>query len=130
MKVEDRYILDLGALILRCKKVEENEWSLLSIVYDTNEGHTANSGFLYLGEKVRSISVSIENEPLLLRDKIIEFREKIFEQCGQKFKQLLIQMEKETGRIKIDFEFDDPDRWAIKPAKLKEMREALKPQFD
>jgi hypothetical protein len=39
-------------------------------------------------------------------------------------------MDKETGRINIDFEFDDPDRQAIKPAKLKQTREALRPQFN
>ncbi len=71
----------------------------------------------------------VESEPLLLENKIIELQEQVYKQCGHKFKQLLIQTEKQTGRIKIDFEFDDPERWAIKPAKLKELRENLRPDF-
>lgn len=130
MNINDKTIFELGELVFSCKKVIENEWDLLAVVYDTGEGYTANSGFLYNKDKIRPISLSIENNPLLLDEKILEFRQKIYEQCGQKFKQLLIQMEKENGRIKIDFEFDDPSRWTIKPAKLKEMREALRPQFD
>ncbi len=130
MNIGDKNIFELGELVFSCKKVIENEWDLLAVVYDAGEGYTANSGFLYKKDKIRPISLSIENNPLLLDDKILEFRQKIYERCGQKFKQLLIQIEKENGRIKIEFEFDDSSRWTIKPAKLKEIREALKPQFD
>jgi len=129
MNIDDGDILELGELVLRCKKIIDNEWDCLAVVYDTGEGHIANSGFIYKDEVVSPVTTKIENSPLLLGDKILAFREKIYEECGHKFKQLLIQMESETNRIKIDFEFDDPERWSIKPAKLKEMREKLRPSF-
>ncbi len=130
MNINDKYVYDIGELILQCEDVVDSHWQLLSVVYDTGEGHTANSGFLYTEDEISPISVSIPGQRFLLRNTILEFRDVVYEETGHKFKQLLIQMEKETGRIKIDFEFDDPDRWAIKPSKLKEMREALRPQFD
>jgi len=129
MNIDDKHILKISELILRCRKIIENDWGLVSIVYDVGEGHSANSGFLYNGNKIRPVSVGIDGEPTLLSNNILEFQEEVHKECGHKFKQLLIQMEKETGRIKIDFEFDDPDRWAIKPSKIKEMREALRPDF-
>ncbi|GAP73866.1 hypothetical protein W04_0377 [Pseudoalteromonas sp. SW0106-04] len=39
-------------------------------------------------------------------------------------------MESETGRFKIDFEFEDKSRWEIHPGNMMEMREELRPHFD
>ena len=39
-------------------------------------------------------------------------------------------MDNKTKRFKIDFEFDDPTRWAITPNNMFEMREKLRPKFD
>ena len=127
---QNEYVKKLGELTLRCKDITDNEWDSLTFVFDTAEGHIANSGFLYNGDKIRPASAGIESEPLLLDNAIMDFRDLVAEKYGHKFKQLLIQMEKSTGRIKIEFEFDDPKRWTIVPSRIKEMREALRPQFD
>ena len=129
MKTKDDYIQEIGTLILLCETVIENEWDTLTFVFDTADGHTANSGFLYNGDKIRPASAGIDSSPLLLRDTIREFRELTAKDCGQKFKQLLIQMEKSSSKIKIDFEFDDGTRWKMVPAKIKEYRESLRPSF-
>lgn len=129
MNIADKFIVEIGQLILRCEDMLENEWDSVSIVYDVREGHTANSGFLYTKDRVLPICASIDGEPLLFRDKVLGLREKVQHETGCGFVQLLIQMEKVTGRIKIDCEFDDPKRWAIKPAEIKVMRERLRPDF-
>ncbi|WP_370981209.1 hypothetical protein [Agaribacterium sp. ZY112] len=129
MNIDNEYINEIGELVLRCRKVVQNEWDVLALVFDTAEGHTANSGFLYYGDKIRPISAGIDGEPLLLDLKIEQLRKKIAEDCGAKFKQVFIQMEKKSGKIKVDFEFEDSSRWRIVPSKLKEMREALRPKF-
>jgi hypothetical protein len=67
---------------------------------------------------------------MVLDNKIHEFQAAVEEKFGHKFKQLLIQMEQESGRIKIDFEFDDPKRWNMGPSNYIKMREELRPQFD
>ncbi|WP_370981219.1 hypothetical protein [Agaribacterium sp. ZY112] len=129
MKTKNEYVQEIAGLILQCKKVIENEWEQLVFVFDTADGHVANSGFLYNRGKVRPVSAGIESSPLLLSDTIIELRQAVAVECGDKFKQFLIQMDKESGRFKIDFEFDDANRWTIVPSKMKEMREALRPKF-
>lgn len=127
--IDSSRITEIGELVLQCKKVIENEWESLTLIYDIGEGHTANSGFLYNNEKVRPFSAEIESQPLLLDKKITELSEEIFNKTKGKLKQLLIQIEKATGKIKIDFEFDNSERWKITPPKLKEMRELLRPHF-
>lgn len=129
MNINDEYVHDIGVLILQCEKVINNPWTSLSVVYDTGEGHTANSGFLYTEDSITPISVRIAGQPLLLRNKILELRNVIFEQTGDKFKQLLIQMVKDPVRVKIDFEFEDRSRWSISPRNRKTIREELRPQI-
>ncbi len=121
---------DIGQLILQCEHIVGQEWDAVTIVYDTSDTHTANSGFLYSGSKVIPIGASIATHPLLVRDTVLEMREIIYRETARKFKQLLIQIESKANRIKIDFEFDDASRWSIKPARIREMREALRPVFD
>ena len=89
MNIDGRLIEAIGKSVLRCNKVVENEWKELSVVFDIGVGHIANSGFLYNGEKVRPISLEIEEEPLLLDNKVFELQSAIEDQCGEKFKQVL-----------------------------------------
>lgn len=130
MNIEDRTLTDIVELFLRCKKVKENPWTELAFVFEFGDGHISNSGFLYNGDSVRPATASIDEEKLLLGDTLSALREDIYQQCGHKFNQLLFQMENETKRFKIDFEFDDPTRWAITPSTFFDMREKLRPKFD
>ncbi|WP_137297985.1 hypothetical protein [Psychromonas sp. SP041] len=115
---------------MRCKKVVENQWNSLTFVFDVNEGHMANSGFLYNEDSIRPASARIEDEPMALNNKIRAFQTVIFQKYGHRFKRLLVQIEKNTGRIKIDFEFDNAHRWTIFPSKIAKMREELRPNFN
>lgn|SRR5690554_1393083 len=126
----DQYIVDIGNLIPKADKPSNYDWDLLTIVYDIVDGHSANSGFLYIGDEVIPTGVRISDDKFAISNKIREFRDAMAEQTGKKFKQLLIQMERETGRIKIDFDFDKGNKWTIVPSRLKEMREELRPKFD
>ncbi|MCL6272218.1 hypothetical protein M3P05_20050 [Sansalvadorimonas sp. 2012CJ34-2] len=127
--INDQVIMEIGSMILRCEDVIEHNWDSLSFVFDLSDGHIANSGFIYIGNEVVPATAEIDSHPLLLDDQIIAFRKLVADQCGQNFKQLLVQMENNSKRIKIDFEFDDSSRWSITPSRLKEMREKLRPVF-
>lgn len=129
MAIDDIWFQELGSLIYQCEKVVSNDWDLLALVYDVSDTHTANSGFLYSSNKVRPFSASISGNPLLLDEKVKLFREDVDTQFGKKFKQLLIQIDKQSGKIKIDFEFDDSSKWTITPKNMKEMRARLKPNL-
>ncbi len=129
MNINDTFIVNVGKEVLKAELLSEVVWQELALVVEVAEGYFSDSGFLYNGLDIEPFDAYSEN-PLALRNAISELNEEVLKACGNKFKLLLIQMEKETGRIKIDFEFDDPGRWAIKPSKLKEMQESLRPEFD
>src|SRR5690554_2807760 len=126
----NQYVFDVGELVLQADNLRNDNWDFVTIVYDISEGHAANSGFLYIGDNVEPTTSRNSNDKRSLSNKISEFRDAMAEQTGKKFKQLLIQMERETGRIKIDFDFDKGNKWTIVPSRLKEMREELRPKFD
>jgi len=126
----NHYILEIGELIINCDDAKEEDWNTLTIVYDITDSHAANSGFAYRNNKCIPIAAGYSGKPPIISNKIREFRDAMAEQTGKKFKQLLIQMERETGRIKIDFDFDKGNKWTIVPSRLKEMREELRPKFD
>ena len=122
-----QYIADL---FLRCEDVVENPWTAFTFVFEFNDGHIANSGFLYNGDEVEPATARIAEDMLLLSNTLREFREEVYEQCDWRFIKLLFQMDGETERFKIDFEFEDKNRWEIHPGNMMEMREQLRPHFD
>ncbi|MFK7161351.1 hypothetical protein V6U78_09920 [Marinospirillum sp. MEB164] len=127
MNIDSRYIQELGELILRCEDVVETEsWDALAFVFDVGDGHMANSGFIYVGDKVIPASARPEFDMMALDNKILEFREAIRQACEYEFVQLLIQMTS-VGNIHIDFEFNDRERWNMGPANYRAMRENLRP---
>jgi len=130
MKIDPKYIQELGALVI-CSEdvVEEPEWNALAFVFDITEGHMANSGFIYVDDEIIPAAAGTEEDPMALNRKIREFQNAIFEACGHKFVQLLIQMNS-AGKIHIDFEFDNPKRWNMGPANYRAMREQLRPVFN
>jgi hypothetical protein len=130
MKIADDKLHEIAQLVLQCEDVLSFQWTELVFVFEFGEGHVSNSGFLYDGREVTPATASIAQEKLRLRNSLEALREDIFLQCGDKFNQLLFQMENETKRFKIDFDFDDPKRWAITPSNMFEMREKLRPKFD
>ena len=130
MNIDPKYIREIGELVLRCDDViEEPAWNALAFVFDITEGHMANSGFIYVDDDIVPAAAGIEEDLMALDNKILEFREAIFNACGHKFVQLLIQMNS-AGKIHIDFEFDNPKRWNMGPANYRAMREQLRPVFN
>lgn len=130
MKIAEDKLHEIAQLVLQCEDVLSFQWTELVFVFELGEGYVSNSGFLYDAEEITPASASIEDEQLLLDNTLEQLREDIYQQCGEKFNQLLFQIENKTKRFKIDFEFDDPKRWAITPSNMFEMREKLRPKFD
>ncbi|MFM2481392.1 hypothetical protein [Celerinatantimonas sp. YJH-8] len=129
MQIDNKLILEIGQLLLASDCAQEDAWDFLSVVFDVSEGHIANSGFLYAGSETEPFSTGIDDSAMSLDHKIQFLREQIYQQTGSKFKQLLVQMKKATGQIKIQFEFDDPQRWSFSPKNLATIKEVLRPDF-
>ncbi|MFM2481386.1 hypothetical protein [Celerinatantimonas sp. YJH-8] len=129
MQIDNQKIIEIAESILCSEDLVDHEWDVMAAVFDVSDSHTANSGFLYYNDDSLPISVGIEDDPIRLSNQVKELREQIYQQTGSKFKQLLVQMKKETGQIKIQFEFDDPQRWSFSPKNLATIKEELRPDF-
>ncbi|WP_219704344.1 hypothetical protein [Marinomonas lutimaris] len=130
MNIKDEVLQEITQMFLRCEDVLEYEWTELVFVFEFGDGHVSNSGFLYNGQEITPATASIANDKLLLRNSLKALREDVYQECGYRFNQLLFQMENKTKRFKIDFEFEDPKKWAITPDNMFEMREKLRPNFN
>src|SRR5690554_7746575 len=84
MKNLNHYIVDIGELLLQSDKLCLYEWDLFSIVYDIADGHTADSGFLYIGNEVIPVTSRNSNDKRSLPNKIREFRDAMAEQTDRK----------------------------------------------
>ena len=129
MSEKNILIQEIASLVLKSEDVLDNTWAQAAFVFDVRSGAISNSGFLYSGEKIIPAIADIEGEPLLLDNKIVELQRTIEAECQQNFKQLLVQLDNESGRFKIEFEFDSFDRWSFNPSNYAKIKQDIRPQF-
>ena len=128
MTDKNEILQKLGQEVLSSTNLTDKNWKTLSVIADINEGHFSQSGFLYTENEIEPFTVK-SRERKLFSNLCKEFKQQIYSEIGHELKQLLIQVSAK-GEIKVDFEFDDPNRWAITPANLKLMQEEMRPIFD
>ena len=122
-------ISKLGQEILRAKDLQGNSWDSLALVIDLDEGHFAQSGYLYTSEEVVPFT-AITPERRKLSSLCNELRKLIHEESDAYVKQMLMQIRSQDTSLKIDFEFEDSSRWSITPSNMHQARENLRPTFD
>jgi|GEM_PF-2039631 len=127
--MNNEIVFDIARDVMEAKNLIDLKWDKVAVVVDLNDGHFAQSGFIYLADEVEPCTVKTADRKLFSND-CRRLQSSILEETGKTVRQMLIQVERNTGKIKIDFEFDNPARWSIGPGNMKEMREALRPKFD
>lgn len=130
MDRKNELIQIIGGLILKSDDLKENsEWQSLSLVLTFSDGYFADSGFLYQQEIIQPFSAYADDEdPFILRDKAQELKKELEKSADDELKQMLVQIDRD-GRMKMQFEFDDPERWRITPSNINNIKEFLRPDF-
>lgn len=126
MDRRDELIQLIGEEIYNSEKVSQRDWESLSLVFDLSSSSVSNSGFLYQNGSIVPISV----RSFRLAEYVQELHEVTEVDGKERWKQCLVQIRKKDGAIKLDFEYNDADRWSITPANRLEMRESLRPNFE
>ena len=129
VSAKDRLVAEITDMARNSDKAEKYRWEQLALVIETGDGVFSTFGLLYDHEKITPFSVNDRQRPRSLRDAARHLQTVIEEETGHSFKKLLVQVNKATGRTKIEFEFDDPTRWSVRPTQLKAWREELRPEF-
>jgi hypothetical protein len=121
----DRLIHEIGAAIVQSPRIAALDWQHLVLVANVEQSHSTLSGFSY-DSSGKSRPVSPGGMETL--DKIGALREAMRTDALEPWIQCLIRIQRDTGKIAVDFEYEDPSRWAITPANVRQMAEQLRPQ--
>lgn len=101
------------------------EWDAVALAVILDGTSYDSSGFRYRADG-KAIPIAPEEDALY--DQLIAYRDFEAQRSGKApWKACLIQLDRKANSFDLKLEYDDPMRWKITPANLKDMREALRP---
>ncbi len=108
--------------------VDWDNWQSMAIVIDSFDGRfNSASGYLYSPDGTISAVAARPSAVLPLVD---AYTDGYYKEGEALPVQLLVQYDRASGKYSITFEDTDRTRWKITPKNYKELREALRPNFE
>lgn len=124
---KDELVEEIGSLLLNDPELLSDQverWRHLVIVAQLRELSTKVNGFAYL-ESGEAVPVAPGNTAFL---KKFEYLRKVMSEAEKNsWRACLVRMDRSSGKISIDFEYDHPEKWLIVPSTVKRMAETLRP---
>ncbi|MFF0493967.1 hypothetical protein ACFYTQ_33530 [Nocardia sp. NPDC004068] len=120
----DAVLMTLAESILRNSAYQDDSWeslTLVAVLADTE----SQFGYVYDREGGWAARVPQGFEVL---DKMIELRSVMSVPGKPDWKTCLLQIKRADMSLKVDFEYDDVDRWQVTPQNLREKVEELRPR--
>ncbi|CAM3527823.1 hypothetical protein OCAE111667_14125 [Occultella aeris] len=116
-----------GPSLAREMRGPVEDWESLAMILEFGDGYRSVHGYAYSpGSAITAVAcdwASIEPEvQAYLGDR--------YEPGDPLPVKILVQFDRATGEYKVTFEDTDEERWAVKPANYRQMREQLRPKFD
>lgn len=125
MATKDEVIRQLCGLLVGDAEVAADGWQHLALVGVVDAEQSRMTGFCYdaAGEYEPAAPRNFETLAVLrrLRDEMART------DGGAPWKTCLVRVGRADGMIDIDFEYDDPDRWAINRSTLARRADELNP---
>jgi len=115
----------IGKAVVNDEKIISVKWSAIAVSAIIRESSTDMNGFMY-----DEFGNSKPNTP---RDRDIRSMLRHLKQAmvekngGEAWKACLIQITKKDMSIKMDFEYEDENRWKVTPNNRMEIMETMKP---
>jgi hypothetical protein len=121
---KDDLVQEIGTLLLNDSEISSGEWSYLVIVAQVQDLSTKVNGFTY-HEGGEAVPTAPSNSKI--PKKFRELSEAMREAEKDPWKACLVRIDRSSGDISIDFEYDHPEKWLIVPSTVKQMAESLRP---
>lgn len=121
----DDLILKLGNEIIKDIGKRAQNWQHIVMVGSYEDDDAAMKGFAYLADGTAEPIAPMEFEPFDALNKLREAMAK--EDGGDPWVGALLRIERSTGELDGEFEYDDPERWAITFRNSKERAEEFRP---
>jgi hypothetical protein len=121
---QNELIHRIGGLLLGDAALATLDWESCALVAAFEDGALRLSGFAYLpaGDYV----AATPKEPQL-PDAIRALRDAMKQSGAPEWGACVIRIVRATRKITVEFEYDDPARWAITPATLAQVAERARP---
>lgn len=116
---------EIGNALVQDRTYREFPWQSLSIVAIVDAGVVQMSGYLY-DDKGEPTAKNPDDADLY--DKFEELCEAMEQPTGRLWKTALVQIRREGGEAKIQFDYDDAMRWKVTPLNVGTMPEELRPK--
>ncbi len=126
MSVKDELIHRLGSLLVGDPEVAAPNWAHLALVGVVDEQQSRMNGFSY--------DERGEDEPAAPRNfdtlaVMRQLRDAMAREDGKApWKSCLVRIARASGKISVDFEYDDAGRWAIGKANLRQRAAEFRPR--
>jgi hypothetical protein len=122
---ENALVHEVGRLIVTDSAYAEPNWRIAAVVYNFVGGRKNSFGYVFYANG--SWKAELPDDGFDDQKKMLELQSAMERRTGKKWQRALVHIIRETGAMNITFEYDDPTRWTINPAKLEESIEALRP---
>ncbi len=116
---------EAAIVIAKDSEFQKTDWSIAAIVYNFVDGR--KNAFGYVFQTNNAWEARLPEDSFDHIKKMLALQAAMEKQTGKKWLRALIHIWRDTGKINITFEYDDPKRWQINPSNLEENVNTLRP---
>ncbi len=113
----------LGAALASDPDIAGEAWEQLILVGQFKPGSISLNGFLY---DASGRATPAAPSDFTAHDHLESLREVMAKGGEDRWRACLIRIDRSSGKISVDFEYDAPEKWEITPANVKDMAERLR----
>jgi len=119
-------VVELGKLVATHEAYEGLAWDGISLVGDFAGGQRSMFGYVYLSDGDWEAKLPRDRSRSVMKG-LRRLYETMEEKNGKPWQQCLLQINRQSMKVNIQFEYDNPQRWSVTPANLEQMVETLRP---
>ncbi|MEU4567575.1 hypothetical protein [Micromonospora sp. NPDC023956] len=101
-------------------------WDSLAMILEFGEGYRSVHGYAYSPD---GVITAVACDWSSIESAVQAYLGSHYQPGDLLPVKILVQFDRTTGRYQVTFEDTDRERWTVKPANYREMREALRPKF-
>lgn len=119
----DALVHEVGLLIVQDARVAAEPWDAYALVARFAVDRIQLNGFAYDERGMRPATPHDAD----LHRKLIALREATQVADGQPWGACVVRVERETAKIRIEFEYDHPERWDVTPQTVDDVARRARP---